>query len=221
MIGRAGLVLAAALISPTLPATGGELTDWFIQTGGEPRQVVEIGAFTPDGPEILGADPLTYGPDYPIPFTSVPQTPATVIALVEPIEGRTALAALIFRDGRPVCGTAAGEIWVDSGTAAFLTRSTATKLAAMRDDFQSREQNLYDDYFAAPDQMGDSAFAKMLSLPDGTEFPGFSSGWGDGAYPVVKLFDGSGNLLAIYADFIGSEKLDDFILPPLCEPPVT
>ena len=37
-----------------------------------------------------------------------------------------------------------------------------------------RKLNLYDDYFAAPAQMGDHVFARMLTLPDGTAFPGFS-----------------------------------------------
>ena len=77
--------------------------------------------------------------------------------------------------------------------------------------------NLYDDYFAAPAQMGDHVFARMLTLPDGTDFPGFSSGWGDGAYPVVSLYDSRGQMLALYADFIGNDQTEDYILPPPCQ----
>ncbi|MFV0410479.1 MAG: DUF4241 domain-containing protein [Paracoccus sp. (in: a-proteobacteria)] len=192
------------------------VTDWLIAAGQEPRELRHIAPFTPDGDEIIGADPLVYDLGYPYPFIKIPPGPAEVVALIEPSEGRTALAALIFHDGTPVCGKKVGSIWVDSGTAAFLTRDTAEKLAAMRAEFGAHNQNLYDDYFAAPHQMGESAFARMLTLPDGTAFPGFSSGWGDGGYPVVTLYDDQGQLLALYADFMGTEKIDNYILPPPC-----
>ena len=87
----------------------------------------------------------------------------------------------------------------------------------MRKDYDQRKLNLYDDYFADPAQMGDSVFARMLTLPDGTAFPGFSSGWGDGAYPVVSLYDSRGQMLALYADFIGNDQTEDYILPPPCQ----
>ncbi|MDO5605622.1 MAG: DUF4241 domain-containing protein [Paracoccus sp. (in: a-proteobacteria)] len=210
----AGLV---ALIAA--PAGAGPVTDWLIATGAEPREIRHVARYTPEKPAILGADPLTYAPGYPpYDFATVPAGPAEVIALIEPAEGRMALGALIFSDVAPVCGDEVGAIWVDSGTAAFLTPVSAAKLAAMADEYSAGGRNLYDDYFQAPGQMGDGVFARMLTLPDGTGFPGFSSGWGDGAYPVIRLFDADQRVIAIYADFIGSDHLDDFILPAPCAP---
>ena len=193
-----------------------QVLDWLVTQSGGPREVRQVARFTPDSPRILGADPLTYDPGYPFDFVAVPPGPAEVVALIEPVEGRVALAAMVFADGVPVCGGEAGAIWVDSGTASFLTPATAAKLDAMRKDYDQRKLNLYDDYFADPAQMGDSVFARMLTLPDGTAFPGFSSGWGDGAYPVVSLYDNQGQMLALYADFIGNDRLEDYILPPPC-----
>ena len=212
---RAALA-ALSFAAASAPAGADQVTDWLIATGAEPRERQTVARFTPDTPRLLGADPLTYDPGYPFAFFPVPDGPAEVVALIEPVERRVALAALIFGDGAPACGRDAGRIWVDSGTAAFLTPKTAAGLSAMRDDYSTRGLNLYDDYFAAPGQMGDSAFARMLTLPDGTAFSGFSSGWGDGAYPVVALYDAGGAMLALYADFIGSDRLDGYILPPVC-----
>ena len=194
-----------------------QVLDWLVTQSGGPREVRQVARFTPDSPRILGADPLTYDPGYPFDFVAVPPGPAEVVALIEPVEGRVALAAMVFADGVPVCGGEAGAIWVDSGTASFLTPATAAKLDAMRKDYDQRKLNLYDDYFADPAQMGDSVFARMLTLPDGTAFPGFSSGWGDGAYPVVSLYDSRGQMLALYADFIGNDQTEDYILPPPCQ----
>ena len=218
---RRGAAAVAAIMA--VPGAGGadQVTDWLIATGAEPRALHEIALFTPDTPQILGADPLTFGPDYPFDFLAVPPGPARVVALREPTDGRVALAAMIFADGAPSCGAEDGAIWVDSGTAAFLTPATAARLDALARDYDQREKNLYDDYFAAPDQMGDSVFARMLTLPDGTAFPGFASGWGDGAYPVIRLYDAEGRMLALYADFIGSDVLDGYILPPPCPAPTS
>lgn len=209
-------LLALYVLSPA-GAGAQQVVDWLVAQSGGPREVRQVARFTPDSPKILGADPLTYDPDYPFDFIAVPPGPAEVIALMEPVEGRVALAAMIFADGAPVCGDEAGAIWVDSGTASFLTPATAAKLDAMRKDYDQRKLNLYDDYFAAPAQMGDHVFARMLTLPDGTAFPGFSSGWGDGAYPVVSLYDSRGQMLALYADFIGNDQTEDYILPPPCQ----
>ena len=214
---RALLPALLALAAPFPAAAEGEdVINWLVGQSGGPREVQRIARFTPDGPEILGADPLTYDPGYPFPFIPVPPGPADVIALSEPQEGRIALAALIFADGPPACGAESGAIWVDSGTASFLTPATAAKLDAMRKDYDQRKLNLYDDYFADPAQMGEHVFARMLTLPDGTAFPGFSSGWGDGGYPVVTLYDAQGQMLALYADFIGNDQLEEYILPPPC-----
>ncbi|MDO5643034.1 MAG: DUF4241 domain-containing protein, partial [Paracoccus sp. (in: a-proteobacteria)] len=212
---------AAGLVALMIagPAGAGPVTDWLIATGAEPREIRHVARYTPEEPAILGADPLTYYPGFPpFEFAAVSAGAADVVALIEPVEGRVALAALIFADAEPLCGDEVGVIWVDTGTAAFLTPPVAAKLAAMADEYHASARNLYTDYFAAAHQMGDSVFARMLTLPDGTAFPGFSSGWGDGAYPVVRLFDADQRVIALYADFIGSDALDDFILPAPCDP---
>lgn len=217
---RLAVILGLAAPVPAL-AEGDQVIAWLVENSGGAREVQHIARFTPETPAILGADPLTYDPGYPFDFVKVPSGPAEVVALTEPLEGRVALAALIFADAPPACGREEGGIWVDSGTAAFLTPAAAARLAAMRDDYGQRKLNLYDDYFADPAQMGDSVFARMLTLPDGTAFPGFSSGWGDGGYPVVSLFDAQGRMLALYADFIGNDQLEEYILPPSCLAPGT
>lgn len=211
---RAAIFALAALNPPA--ASADQVTDWLVEHSGAPRQIEQVARYTPEGAAILGVDPLTYDPGYPFDFSKVPPGPANVVALIEPIEGRVALAALIFADGAPACGADVGAIWVDSGTAAFLTPDSAAKLDAMRQDYDQRRLNLYDDYFADPTQMGDSVFFRMLTLPDGTAFPGFSSGWGDGGYPVVTLYDAKGQMLALYADFIGNDQTEEYILPPAC-----
>ncbi|MBA4489894.1 DUF4241 domain-containing protein [Paracoccus sp. S1E-3] len=198
-------------------ASARQVADWLVAQSGAPREIRQVARFTPDSPKILGADPLTYAPGYPFDFIAIPPGPVEVVALLEPVEGRVALAAMIFVNAAPACGGEAGAIWVDSGTASFLTPATAASLNAMRQDYQQRGLNLYDDYFADPAQMGDSVFARMLTLPDGSAFPGFSSGWGDGAYPVVTLYDAQGKMLALYADFIGNDQTEGFILPPPCQ----
>ena len=213
-----GLVATLALLGGLAPAGGvaQQVADWLVAQSGGPREVRQVGSFTPDSPKILGADPLTYDSSYPFDFLPVPPGPAKVVALLEPVEGRVALAALIFAEGTPACGSEDGGIWVDSGTAAFLTPQTAAKLDALRKDFHRRKLNPYDDYFADPRQMGDSVFARILTLPDGTGFPGFSSGWGDGGYPVIRLYDAEGRMLALYADFIGNDQREGYIIPPPC-----
>ncbi|TRW99173.1 DUF4241 domain-containing protein [Paracoccus sp. M683] len=212
-------VLAAAtlaLLCLPVASWAGPVVDWFLDIGGEPRKVVSVGSFTPEGPRIIGADPLTYDADYNLPFMPVPQRQAEFVVLLEPDEGAVALAALIFSDMKPACGEEGGTMLVASGTGAFLSEQTANAISAMAEDYGRRDLNLYDNFFADPDQMGDQVFYRLLSLPDGTRFPAVATGWGDGAYPVARLFDDQGQVIAIYADFIGSEKIQDWILPPAC-----
>lgn len=50
----------------------------------------------------------------------------------------------------------------------------------------------------------------MLTLPDGTAFPDFRPA-GAMAHPVVRLYGAQGQMLARYADFIGNDRLEDYI----------
>ena len=100
-------LLALYVLSPA-GAGAQQVADWLVAQSGGPREVRQVARFTPDSPKILGADPLTYDPGYPFDFIAVPPGPAEVVALMEPVEGRVALAAMIFADGAPVCGDEAG-----------------------------------------------------------------------------------------------------------------
>lgn len=205
------ILLTAGAASATTPAL-----DWYIDQAGTPREIRLIGNYTADDDQMIGADPLTFQAGYGWSYFQIPTTPARFYALYDPQGGVVAAAFLVYSDGDPVCGEALGVIGVDTGTGAFLTRKTAEKLDRFGQELAARGQDLYNDHFSAVDQMGDADFARFLSLPDGTSFPAFSTGWGDGGYMTSRLVDASGETVAIYADFLGSEVRRDWIDPPAC-----
>lgn len=215
MILRGAVLICAALVSTAALADPAAL-DWYSQQAGAPRKAELIGIYAADDDQMIGADPLTFDGDDDWPYFTIPRAPAQFYVLREPEQGRVAAAFLIYSDAAPVCGEGLNVMGVDTGTGAFLTRAAAQKLAQFSDDYDDQGLDTFSDYFDAPDQIGDSIFARFLSLPDGTRFPGFSTGWGDGGYMASRLVDAAGQTVAIYADFIGNEVTQDWIDPPDC-----
>ncbi len=123
----------------------------------------------------------------------------------------------MFSDAAPVCGFDVATIPVDSGVAAFVDDKTAAQLSALSDSFHAQGKNIYDDFFAA--EVGHlGSFAQMTTLPDGGTFPIFTSGWGDGSYPVATLVDADEKTVAVYVDFMGRNAAGEWLLPQTCDP---
>ncbi len=140
----------------------------------------------------------------------VPDAPARVIGLLETEQGRTAIFALIWSNAPVACGEDLRTIGVDTGTAAFLTPSDARALDAYADPSLGPYHGTYAEQLDA----AIPTIPFIAQLPGGARFPATGSGWGDGGYPVASLYDADGNMVALYAQFIGGS--DDWLLPPPC-----
>lgn len=211
--------LAASVIISSTGSLVGQTNpslDWILVQTGAPLAVQEIGQMDVRGTQMIGVDSLTYSPDYPWPWFTVPQGKARVVALYDTNEVAYSKAAVIFSNAAPVCGDDLGTMVVDTGTGAFLDRPTAKALndlnAAMAPGC-----NIYDCMMAA--QVSERDFAQMIVLPDGNQYPAFSTGYGDGAYPVFLLRDASGAPTAAFADFLGVSSTLEWLTPPACPKP--
>ena len=173
-----------------------------------------IGRYTPASQHMIGVDSLTYMPSYEWPYFDIPAGPADLYVLVEPEYGRNSKAVLVFSDAAPACGFDIATMGVDTGTGAFPDRRAALVLEALSDTLNAQGKNIYNDFLEA--QMPDDSFARFITLPDGTRFPAFSTGWGDGGYPVATLIDTRGSLIAVYADFMGRNEAGEWLLPDPC-----
>lgn len=199
-------------VGPTVGDTNPSLA-WLLAQSGAPLTVHEVGQMTVRGNQMIGVDSLTYSPDYKWPWFAVPQGAARVVALFDENEFAYSKAAVIFSDAKPVCGDDVGTMAVDTGTGAFLDRPMAKAL----DDLNSNMEpscNIYDCMMAK--QVPDGQFAQMILLPDGTKYPAFSTGFGDGAYPVFLLRDADGIATAAVADFLGVASTFEWLTPPTC-----
>jgi hypothetical protein len=209
------VLFSLALAAPAVAEPQATIA-WILDQSKARLVVQEVGTYDIRGTELIGVDSLTFSPSYDWPWFLVPNGPARVVAFDDPTEAALSKAAIIFSNAAPVCGEEVGVMPVDTGTGAFLDRPTATAL----DDIgkaMSTDCNLYDCLMA--DQVGEHQFAKMIRLPDGTSYPAFSTGYGDGAYPVYLLRDASGAPVAAYADFLGVGPDYDWLTPPACLAP--
>jgi Protein of unknown function (DUF4241) len=218
---RVGLTLLSVVSAMLLAGQGAFAAEsgtetWIKAQNWTTLRIVDAGTVTPSGTEMIGVDSLTFASSYAWPWFTVPGGPARFVAFFDDKHGRVSKVALIFADGVPACGHDVGSMGVDTGTGAFLDRVVAQKL----DDLSGAmgvDCNLYDCFMAK--QVGEHAFAQMIRLPDGTSFPAFSTGWGDGVYPVATLHDAEGQMLAVYADFMGRNETGEWLLPEPCTSP--
>ena len=206
------LLLCAAFSGPVAADTHPTIT-WIIREAKTPLTVQEVGTYALRGTELIGVDSLTFSPDYAWPWFQVPDGPARVVVFDDPAEQALSKAAILFSDAAPVCGDEVGAMPVDTGTGAFLDRPTAEALDAIT-RAMGPDCNLYDCLMAK--QVGAHQFAQMIRLPDGTSYPAFSTGFGDGVYPVFLLRDAAGAPVAAYADFLGIGPDYNWLIPPAC-----
>ncbi len=206
------LFLGAALSVPVAADTHPTIA-WIQDKSAATLTVQEVGTYNVRGTELIGVDSLTFSPSYGWPWFPVPEGPARVVVFDDPAEQALSKAAILFSDAAPVCGNEVGTMPVDTGTGAFLDRPTAEALDAVA-VAMGPNCNLYDCMMAK--QVGAYQFAQMIRLPDGTSYPAFSTGFGDGVYPVFLLRDASGAPVAAYADFLGVGPDYNWLIPPTC-----
>lgn len=198
-----------------LPAFGQTAVEWVVKNTDVPLQVEEVAKLTmaPGGlvvADALIADQFEY-------FTRIatPAGPARfVVAIDKAQDGRPSKAMLVFSDAPVACGQDVATVGIDSGLAAFFDRAT---LKAVNHDGAALGpgKDIYNDWFYA--LIGDKpVVAGPVPLPSGAVVPMVSSGWGDGAYPVATLNDANGQIVAVYADFMGRDDEGTWLLPPPC-----
>lgn len=210
-MGLIALLCAQAPLTAFAGSSSPGALGWYVAFAGESRRARAIGRYKIGTAGVVALDPLTLFATPPI--GDLPRGETRAYVLLEPSQDRIAAAFLIFDDAVPVCGADVGTIGVDSGTAAFVTPEDLTQLTALSANLAQNNRDLYNDYFAK--QMPETSFSRMLRLPNGRRFPGFSAGWGDGGYPVARLDDASGRPVALYADFMGDAR-GEWILPREC-----
>lgn len=199
--------------APALSETLGPV-EWLAGQAGEERIARN------HGPIDFGTDQLTAielllherGPWSPETF-AIPTGPAEFWTLHEPTQQRVAAALLVWSNTPAYCGEEVISD-VDGPIAGFM--SPAAALHMQKENLRAADggQGAYVDWVEP--QSPETSFARFMTLPGGDRFAGFSTGWGDGNYPVVRLRDKHGQTVAIYADFIGNPAKESFILPRPC-----
>jgi hypothetical protein len=209
------LAALACLATPAL-AEPNQSIAWIMDQAGVSLTVIEVGTYKVRGTDLIGVDSLTFDPSYDWPWFTVPEGPSRVVAFDDPADAAISKAAILFSDATPVCGTDVGTMPVDTGTGAFLDRPTAKALSDLS-RAMGLKCNLYDCMMA--EQVPEAQFARMIRLPDGSSYPAFTTGYGDGGYPVFLLYDVDGNPVAAYADFTGVGPDYQWLTPPACVKP--
>lgn len=186
--------------------------DWIV-AGTEARlSVIEVGRLaTPEG-RIVFLDPLSSDTGRAAGFVAVPDSGGALVVFRDQAEGRNSKLALIFAEAAVHGGAEVGAIPVDTGLVSVFTPATARALARFADTL-APGQDLYNDFFAFFDEPAGGE-AKFVPLPDGTPIPYIHSGWGDGHYPVFTLTGETGNVIAVYTDFMGRNDAGAFLRPP-------
>ena len=101
---------------------------------------------------------------------------------------------------------------VDAGLASVMDAQVHKTLLAYDETFDEGEENWYDDVIAPafeasraqyPQYQDEATTWVQLPIPN-TEFavPMFSSGWGDGAYPVYYGYDADGAIAELVVEFM-------------------
>lgn len=209
-----GLAILAVILPATAQAETGALR-WIVEQTSTPLQVQDIGEWHAAEARLIGMDALAFANPEDAAYFAIPTSPARFVVLNDAAEDRVSKAVLVFGDATPICGLDLATMPVDSGTGAFLTPTNTAALEALSARLETENSDLYTG-FMEPQIDGAHGFAQFLNLPDGSQFPAFSTGWGDGLYPVAALIDASGAVVAIYADFMGQNDNGDWLLPPPC-----
>ena len=218
--------MALAVLAMASPAMGEDALHW-IETGTalEMREVA-AGHWHPVGGRIHATDPVTRfqaGPD--IATLSVPDAPARVMGFNTDLVlgghqmgNRTAFLALVWSDAPVACGEQLWTMAVDTGLAGFMTPQNVVDLY----DYEDFYGELYVSVVpSALQRQIDAAYPGPIvtDVPRrDLRFPISGAGWGDGAYPVVGLYDAGGAMVALYVQFIPAED-EDWLLPPPCVDP--
>lgn len=209
-------LIALALTAPPLAAEVPGALHWIMSETAADLRITEVGPLeTPEG-RVIAADPLTYSADWALLEIAVPTGGGRLFVAHDVAEGRISKAVLVFADAAPVCGADVATIPVDTGLASFLTPATAKALDQAGAALADARKDLYNNWFHA--LFGDEhVVAGAYPLPDSPATVAiFSSGWGDGSYPVATLSDAGGAVVAVYADFMGKDDEGNWLLPDNC-----
>ncbi len=188
--------------------------EWMRGQSDFPLEFRDAGQITIAPGGIVAADPLTWSEEWKLPEIESPAGEARFIVALDAGEGRVSKAMLVFSDAPPVCGDDVATIPVDTGLASFLDPVMRTGLN--RSYEMLGPGDLYSSWFEA--LIGEVwVVGDILPLPDKTLIPMTSTGWGDGGYPVARLKSASGEVVALYADFMGRDEAGEWLLPKACE----
>lgn len=167
------------------------------------------------GDTIIVVDPLTWNGERPADVIEAPASLAKFYAFIDQETGRTSKVMLVFSNSEPVCGVEKTALGVDGGMGAFLASEAEVELNSLSHELSQTKQDIYTGFFEKifKDKFD---FAEIVTLPSGAHFPVFTTGWGDGWYPVSILYDDRGTIVAIFADFMGKNDKGEWLLPEDC-----
>lgn len=207
--------LAALLGLLAAPASGQSAVDWLAQNTETPLNIKGIDQITLAPGGLIVTDALIADSFDAYTRLDTPAGPARFVVAFDPaIDARVSKAMLVFSDAAVVCGHDAASVGIDTGLAAFFDRP---RLDALLKDAEALGpgKDIYTDWFQAI--IGQiNVVAQMVPLPSGASIPMTSTGYGDGGYPVATLSDASGQIVAVYVDFMGRDDAGTWLLPPEC-----
>lgn len=231
-----GLLCAVAAWMPS-PADAGELDISKLSgnldlaslgdadLSGRSVNVIRIGKVELTSGRIVASDPLV-GPDHPAFVRTVP--PGDYPVTLYQASGRIAAASMRFAEGKPVrwelamipgqdINSLKGDEFfgypVDAGLGCYMDADTYALIQEREKQVQAEKSssdiNYYDDVLATELQANNDDYAlhRPISGKRGNVAV-FSSGWGDGFYPVFWGLDGSGRPLVLFTDFGVIENAD-------------
>jgi hypothetical protein len=176
----------------------------------ENHEAVELGALpVPDG-KLLACEPFQIHDPRPYTIPVPPGTYPVFISIAAAPEGtdqRIAYAWVRLRDGAPArwerARTRRGEevsFGVDSGMACFTSAAAAARLIVHYDrgDIWGYNEPLSEALVKAMDLVWrDTRGWAMIEAGEDVRLAAFSSGFGDGVYPVYRALDARGRRLAV------------------------
>ncbi len=207
-------LLAAQTLLAAAPSQAQDAVNWLRRGIDMPSDLHISNMWHPRGGQLYATDPLTLWQTEGETLR-VPDAPARLIGLLEREQGRTAAMALIWSEADVVCGEDLSTVGVDTGLAGFLTPANVAALEAYSDPSQGPYHGTYAEQLDATIP----TIPFIVELPSGATFPVSGSGWGDGGYPVASLYDADGNMVALYAQFMGGTE--DWLLPAPCADPTS
>ncbi|MFJ6326211.1 MULTISPECIES: DUF4241 domain-containing protein [unclassified Rhizobium] len=187
--------------------------------------VIRIGKVELTSGRTVASDPLV-GPDHPAFVRTVP--PGDYPVTLYQASGRIAAASMRFAEGKPVrwelamipgqdINSLKGDEFfgypVDAGLGCYMDADTYALIQEREKQVQAEKSssdiNYYDDVLATELQANNDDYAlhRPISGKRGNVAV-FSSGWGDGFYPVFWGLDGSGRPLVLFTDFGVIENAD-------------